>query len=115
MDYVSVLDGLGSLLDKSLLREVEGANSEPRFVMLETVREFGLEQLAASGELDTICLRHASFFLAHAEQAEARSETAGQVQWVNLMEQEHDNLRAALSGAGQPKACRKTQQKYAID
>ncbi len=92
----SVLDQLGSLLDKSLLREVEGTNSEPRFLMLEMLREFGLEQLEASGEQETIRHRHANFFLALAEQAEARLESAEQVQWMNRMEQEHDNLRAAL-------------------
>jgi predicted ATPase len=93
---ISVLDRLGSLLDKSLLQEVEGTNSESRFMMLETLREFGLEQLEASGEQDTICRRHANFFLALAEQAEARLESAGQVAWINRLEEEHDNLRAAL-------------------
>ncbi len=79
----SILDQLGSLLDKSLLQEVDGTNNEPRFVMLETLREFGLEQLEASGEQDIVRHRHASFFLALAEQAEARLESAGQVQWMN--------------------------------
>jgi len=94
--HVSVLDLLGSLLDKSLLKEVESRNGEMRFVMLETLREFGQEQLEASGEQDTIRHRHANFFLVLAEQAEARLERAEQVQWINRMEQEHDNLRAAL-------------------
>ena len=93
---VSVLDQLGSLLDKSLLREVEGTDGEPRFVMLETLREFGLERLEASGEQEMIRYRHANFFLSLAEQAEAGSESVEQVQWINRMEQEHDNLRAAL-------------------
>ena len=93
---VSVLDLIGSLLDKSLLQEVEGTNSELRFMMLETLREFGLEQLEASGEQATIQHRHANFFLSIAEQTEARLESAGQVEWINRMEQEHDNLRAAL-------------------
>ncbi len=92
----SVLDQLSSLLDKSLLREVEGANGEPRFVMLELLREFGVEQLELSGESEAIRHRHATFFLALAEQAEARLESAEQVQWMNHLEQEHDNLRAAL-------------------
>ncbi len=93
---VSILDQLGSLLDKSLLQEVEGTNEEPRFVMLELLREFGLEQLEASGELETIRRHHANFFLALAEQAEASPDNSEQVQWMNSMEQEHDNLRAAL-------------------
>ncbi|HEX7976441.1 MAG TPA: tetratricopeptide repeat protein [Anaerolineales bacterium] len=93
---VSMMDQLGSLLDKSLLQEADGPDSEPRFVMLAMLREFGLEQLEASGEQETIRRRHADFYLALAEQAEARFESAEQVQWMNRMEQEHDNLRAAL-------------------
>jgi predicted ATPase/class 3 adenylate cyclase/Flp pilus assembly protein TadD len=95
-EHFPVLDRLGSLLDKSFLQEGEGANSEPRFRMLETLREFGLEQLEASGEQDTIHDRHADFFLDLAEQAEAIFESAKQVLWINQMEEEHDNLRAAL-------------------
>jgi len=93
---LSMLDQLGSLLDKSLLQEAGDTNNEPRFVMLETLREFGLEQLEASAEQETIRQRHANFFLALAEQAEASLESAEQVQWMNRMEQEHGNLRAAL-------------------
>ena len=92
----SELDRLGSLLDKSLMQEAEGANAEPRFVMLETLREFGLEQLAASGEQEAMHRRHAVFFLALAEQAQAKLESAEQIEWMNRMEQEHGNLRAAL-------------------
>jgi predicted ATPase/class 3 adenylate cyclase len=92
----SVLDRLESLLDKSLLQEVEGTNGESRFIMLETLREFGLEQLEASGEQVSIQHRHADYFLSIAEQTEARLESAGQIEWINRMEQEHDNLRAAL-------------------
>jgi predicted ATPase/class 3 adenylate cyclase len=91
-----VLDRLESLLDKSLLQEVEGTNSELRFMMLETLREFGSEQLEANGEQSTIRQRHANFFLSIAEQTKARLGSAGQVEWIDRMEQEHDNLRAAL-------------------
>jgi len=94
--HVPVLDQLGSLLDKSLLHEGEGLEGESRFGMLETLREYGLEQLAASGEQDAIRHHHADYFLALAEQAEARLEGAGQVEWLHRMEQEHGNLRAAL-------------------
>ena len=92
----SVLDQLASLLDKSMLHEVDGTNGESRFMMLETLREFGRAQLEASSEQETIRSRHADFFLALAEQAEAKLESAEQVEWMNRMEQEHDNLRAAL-------------------
>jgi tetratricopeptide (TPR) repeat protein len=65
-------------------------------MMLETLREFGLEKLQAIGEQETTRRRHAEFFLDLAEQAEASLEGAEQVQWMERMEQEHDNLRAAL-------------------
>jgi len=96
LDRVSLLDQLGSLVDKSLLREVEDINGQPRFVMLETLREFGLEQLEASGEGETVRGHHANFFLALAEGAEASLESTEQVQWMDRMGKEHDNLRAAL-------------------
>src|SRR5215212_9630298 len=93
---LSLLDQFGSLLDKSLLREVEGISDEPRFVMLELLRDFGLDQLKASDEQEITQKRHANFFLALAERAEAKLESADQLDWINRMEQEHDNLRAAL-------------------
>ena len=91
-----LLDRLGSLLDKSLVREVEDTEGQPRLVMLELLREFAAEQLAASGEAPTLRHQHAAFFLALAEQAEGSAESGGQVRWLNRLEQEHDNLRAAL-------------------
>ena len=91
-----VLDLVGSLLDKSLLRELEDRIGEPRFIMLELLREFGLEQLVTSSEAETIRLRHANLYLGLAEQAEVKLESAEQVDWINRMEEEHDNLRAAL-------------------
>jgi predicted ATPase/class 3 adenylate cyclase len=94
--YLSLLDQFGSLLDKSLLREVEGMSDEPRFVMLELLREFGMEQLKICGEQEITQHRHANFFLALAEQTEAKLESVDQLEWINRMEQEHDNLRAAL-------------------
>jgi predicted ATPase/class 3 adenylate cyclase len=93
---LSRLDELGSLLDKSLLRQIEAADGEPRFVMLETLREFGAEAIDESGEAAAIRRRHLAFFLALAEQAEASLERAEQVRWMDRMAQEHDNLRAAL-------------------
>jgi len=54
----SVLDGIASLVGKSLLRPEETADGEPRYQMLETVREYGLEQLATSGEEETVQGRH---------------------------------------------------------
>jgi predicted ATPase/class 3 adenylate cyclase len=95
-DTTLLLDQLESLLDKSLVREVEGHNREPRFVMLGMLREFGLDQLEASGEAETIRYCHAEFYLSLAEGAEASLERTEQIQWMDRMEQEHGNLRAAL-------------------
>src|SRR5215212_931875 len=63
----NTLDGLGSLLDKSLLYVDEGPDGEPRFMLLETVRELGLEQLRSSGEFEEIAQRHARYYLALVE------------------------------------------------
>ena len=67
---LDVLDGLAALVDKSLLKQAEGAAGEPRFTMLETIREYALERLAASGETNGMLQRHAEYFLALAEAAE---------------------------------------------
>ena len=67
-----MLDGIASLVDKSLLLQKAQRASEPRFRMLGVVREFALECLQASGEMDMIQQRHAGFFLALAEKAEMK-------------------------------------------
>lgn len=95
-DNVPPLDQVGSLLDKSLLRKVEGTPPEPRLVLLEILREFGLEQLELNGEQAAIRLRHANYFLALAEQSAIKLKSAERLEWMSQMEQEHDNLRAAL-------------------
>src|SRR5262249_57066812 len=61
------LDGIGSLLDKSLLRESAGSGDESRFLMLETIREYGLERLASSGEEAATKRAHAAYYLVLAE------------------------------------------------
>jgi tetratricopeptide (TPR) repeat protein len=91
-----VLDGIASLLDKSLLRRETTAAGEPRLGMLETIREYGLERLADSGESDRARRQHAAYFLALAEQAEPELWGAEQTECLDRLETEHDNLRAAL-------------------
>ncbi len=93
---MEVVDGITSLLDKSLLRQVEGGDDEPRFVMLETIREYALERLEESGETDILRQWHANYFLALTEAAEPHIIGTGQVVWLNRLEAEHDNLRSAL-------------------
>jgi predicted ATPase len=97
----SVLDGLASLVDCNLLRAKDQMGGEPRFMMLETILEFALEQLGQSGEQQNRAERHALYFLATAEEAEmALLRGPGQVEWFERLEQDHDNLRAALRWAG---------------
>jgi predicted ATPase/class 3 adenylate cyclase len=93
---IEVLDGVTSLVDKSLLQQGEVAG-EPRFMMLETIREYGLECLMVSGEEEAIRRRHGQFFLALAEEAEPRLASAERETWLNRLEVEHDNLRCALA------------------
>ena len=94
---ISVLDGIASLVDKSLLRREEGAGEEPRFVMLETLHEFAREKLQASGEAEDIRRRHTLYFLELAEEAEPHLQRVEQGQWFKRLEREHNNLRAAIS------------------
>jgi predicted ATPase/class 3 adenylate cyclase/DNA-binding NarL/FixJ family response regulator len=97
-----VLDGLEALIDKSLLR-AEYADDEARFMMLETIREYALEQLAAHREAEAMRRCHAAFFLALAEEAEPRLTTGEQRTWLDCLDREHDNLRAALTWSLQDK------------
>jgi predicted ATPase/class 3 adenylate cyclase/DNA-binding CsgD family transcriptional regulator len=91
-----VLDTLASLVDKSLLRQASDEGEEPRFVMLETICEYGLEMLAAQGELERTRQAHAAYFLELAEQAELGLEGPEQIRWLKRLEMEHANLRASL-------------------
>jgi predicted ATPase/DNA-binding SARP family transcriptional activator/uncharacterized protein HemY len=93
----AVLDGVAALVDQSLLKQEEQADGEPRFMMLETIREFGRECLEQSGEAELARLRHRDYFLGLAEQAEPELQGQGVGEWLARPEAEHDNLRAALA------------------
>lgn len=92
---VDVLDGIASLVDKSLAysREVD---AESRFFMLETLREYGAEQLHNSGEEAAVQRAYVAYYLALAETAEPHLTQASQAEWLARLETEHDNLRAVL-------------------
>ena len=91
-----MLEGLAELLDKSLLRQEEQAEGETRFWMLQTLREFGLEQLARCEELEATRQAHAEYYLHLAEEAQPSLQATEQRRWMARLEQEHENLRAAL-------------------
>ncbi len=95
VERTDVVDLIGRLVDKSLCVAV-GADAEPRYRLLETIRQYGLEQLDASPDADLARDRHRDFYLTLAEQAEERLQGPHQVTWLNRLEADHDNLRAAL-------------------
>ena len=98
----TVLDGIASLVDKSLVRAEPGSGGgaavAPRYGMLETVREYGLEQLTASGEAEAVRARHAAWCLELAAAAEPSVRCGGrdQARWMTRLDEELGNLRAAL-------------------
>jgi predicted ATPase/DNA-binding CsgD family transcriptional regulator len=94
---IDVLEGISSLVDHSLFRQVEGPDGEPRFVMLETIREFSTEQLKLSTEEEEFRRRHAHYFAKLAEGAEQGLVGPEQGDWLKRLEAENDNIRAALT------------------
>jgi len=94
---LSVLDGIASLLDKSLLLQTMQEVEEPTLVMLRTVREFGLELLRESGEIEQCQRAHALCYLAFAEEAEPHLKEIEQIAWLARLELEQVNLWAALA------------------
>ncbi|HSY33777.1 MAG TPA: protein kinase [Verrucomicrobiae bacterium] len=93
---IDVLDGMGSLVNNSLVRQVEQSAGEPRFALLDTVREYGLERLAACGEESGIRKAHAAYCLVLAEECAAQAADPASTEWLSLLEVEHNNCRAAL-------------------
>jgi predicted ATPase len=110
--HIDVAKGLESLLDKNLLKpktEVEVLSSrseemegELRFTMVEMIREYAVERLAARDETTTIRRLHAEYYLAFAERAASQIESHEQALWLIRLGREHDNMRAALQWSQSP-------------
>ena len=94
-----LLDALASLVEKSLVRQRDGIDGEPHFGMLETIREFAIEQAVARGRWDGLRPQHAAVFLAIAEEAATQVMGSAKRAWLDRLEEDHDNLRAAMGWA----------------
>ena len=109
---IDILDGLTSLVYKNLLLQEEAfskkeVDEDPRFGMLETIGEYATERLQESGEEDEVRRLHLEYYLALAEEAETEFHGPDQLEWIGRLEQEHDNLRAAMEWSlanGKPEA-----------
>jgi predicted ATPase/uncharacterized protein HemY len=96
---IDVLDGLAALIDKSLIYQTEGADGEPRFLMLVTVYEYAMERLINSDEHEVIRQEHVRYYLRLVERSELALRSANQLWWLNRLEVEHTNFQSALQWA----------------
>ena len=94
---LELLDGISSLIDKSLLRQEDGPDGEPRFTMLETIREYGREQLQASGEEAAISRHHLAWACDVATRGQEGIHGSDGALWLDRLAADHDNFRAALA------------------
>jgi tetratricopeptide (TPR) repeat protein len=94
-----LLDGVEALISKSLLQQMEGHDEEARFWMLETIHEYAKEKLWESGEEEELRRRHARYFIELVEQAAPHLKQKDQARWLEQLEDEHDNIRAAFHWA----------------
>jgi predicted ATPase len=90
-----LLDALTSLVEKSLVRQREGFDGQPRFTMLETIRDFAIEQAVAGGRWETVSERHARAYAALAADFAGGALGSGSGVSLDRLEEEHDNLRQA--------------------
>jgi predicted ATPase len=96
-DNLDILEGVSSLVNNSLLKQEELADGQPRFRMLETIREYALERLAESGEMPDLQQQHADYFVGIIlKQASLGVISQESTAWLDRLEREHDNIQAAL-------------------
>lgn len=94
---IDVIDGLESLLNKSLLKQERGYNGEARYFMLQTIHEYARERLAADGEAEAVQRRHAEYFTGVIESARREIRAGGkQLEWLAWIEAEYGNIRAVM-------------------
>jgi tetratricopeptide (TPR) repeat protein len=91
---LDILDGMASMVDKSLAQQVEQVDAETRFLMLNTIREYALERLGASNDEAATRRAHAAYYLVLAE--EGAEDVVAHPEWLDRFELEHDNFRLAL-------------------
>jgi predicted ATPase len=94
-DDLSVLEIVESLVGKSLVKQTE-AHGEPRFGMLETIREYAGDEMIAAGDEERVRERHRDYFLALAEEVEPKLMGSEQAEWLRRLDEEHENLRTGL-------------------
>ena len=97
-----VLDAVASLIDKNLLQQTVQEGEEIRITMLETIREYGLEALSSSGEMETTRQAHAAYYYTLAEEAAPQLKGPQQAEWLERLGREHDNLRATMEWSLEP-------------
>src|SRR4029079_14572564 len=93
---IPVLDGISSMVNKHQLRRKGEKTAEGRFTMLQTVREYALELLRASGEEEFTRRAHAAYCVVLAEEGAAQLAEDNRADWLTLWDAEYDNLRDAL-------------------
>jgi tetratricopeptide (TPR) repeat protein len=118
-DEDTIFELIASLVNKSLLRQVatpsgSDGQTEIRFKMLETLREYALERLTESGQLETARQGHAAYYLKIAQQAEPLLQQSEQLEWLRKLELEHDNLRAVLDWSLNGKSPLLTRERVAL-
>jgi predicted ATPase/class 3 adenylate cyclase len=94
-----VLDTLASLVEKNLVRQREGVGGEPRFTMLETIREYAVERAVERGDRDRLLAAHAATFADMATEAGREIMGSDKRRWLDRLEEDHDNIRAAIGWA----------------